>query len=1034
MKKITFSIILLFHVSILFSQSTDWVLQAGGPFSDKGTSIGADTLGNIYICGFFNNGATFGTISKGNSSVYAGVHHDKQIFLAKMDSTGTFEWVVWATASYDDRGLGLYVSPDGYSYITGTCWGDLTVRVPGPNTYVSTPSGHDQSIMIKIAPDASCSWAKVFGSTSGSWSACPPGTWPNDDHSYDVEVDKNGFIYLTGFFSGDYMDFGSTTLTNPTWGSTCTPLGYVAKMDTNGDFIWAHKFDGIKDHRGSRENRLAIDNFSNVYVVGGFENTGNYGPLTLTSNGEWDPFIFKMDKDGNWIWARNVGSNKTDRADGIAIDYCDNIYITGEYRNPMVFTGANASNGTDTLSHAKKRDVFVAKITTNGDWVWAKRARSKGVDKPYQMSVDDDMQVFIGGSAGDSLKFNNSITLSNGDTTTNAFVAQLDGSGIGDWVWAKMGGGPMSGFRTGDVCEDGNNKVYAIGFFQGTASFDGYNFTSGIDDSGDYKKDVFVWKINKSNSVNVTPSNCVYIDVYPPGSGTINLTGTGTILTNSVNVSLFPCLQSLADSATLNFDAIPNTGYEFLYWDWNINTPLPTDSTENSTVFMYSSDTLIVYFQEIITDSITYIVQPPGAGTITVDGTNIISFPTTSYYNQNSNSNLTANANSGFFFSNWDFDNNTANPSSTSSNITVTWLSNDTCIVNFSVVPIDTITYIVQPPGAGTITVDGTNIISFPTTSYYNQNSNSNLTANANSGFFFSNWDFDNNTANPSSTSSNITVTWLSNDTCIINFNTTQDHSITFLTEPVGAGNIDVNAINYSTFPSTVTYPAGTNVDLVANNNTNFMFSNWTTQTNVLIPNSLDDMVNFNVVANDTIIAHYNEIDTLWVISNPISVATLEVENDIITSSPFMGLYQKGSLINIKAIPNGSNVFNQWNLNNNSLPDYNAITMFTFINDDTLFAYFNNVLALENLGDDISDIKIYPNIVENKLSIEINSLEQAEVVIELLNISGQKINDLYIGKINNKFIETFEINTTKGVYFIRISSEKTNASFKIVKL
>ncbi len=140
---------------------------------------------------------------------------------------------------------------------------------------------------------------------------------------------------------------------------------------------------------------MAIDQFSNIYVVGGFQGTGNYGPYSITSNGEWDAFIFKMDKDGNWLWAEGFGSNKTDRANSIAIDVCDDIYITGEYRNPMVFPGANASNNTDTLSHKQKRDVFVAKMNNQGEWKWAKRARRSGTDKPYQMSVDVNKQVFF---------------------------------------------------------------------------------------------------------------------------------------------------------------------------------------------------------------------------------------------------------------------------------------------------------------------------------------------------------------------------------------------------------------------------------------------------------------------------------------------------------------------------------------------------------------------------------------------------------------------------------------------------------------
>ena len=50
-----------------------------------------------------------------------------------------------------------------------------------------------------------------------------------------------------------------------------------------------------------------------------------------------------MDKDGNWIWAEGFGSDRTDRANGVAVDICDDIYVTGEYRNPIVFSGAISS-------------------------------------------------------------------------------------------------------------------------------------------------------------------------------------------------------------------------------------------------------------------------------------------------------------------------------------------------------------------------------------------------------------------------------------------------------------------------------------------------------------------------------------------------------------------------------------------------------------------------------------------------------------------------------------------------------------------
>ena len=45
---------ILFAIS-LTAQTTDWVLSFGGTESDKGISIGTDSLGFIYCSGFFNN-------------------------------------------------------------------------------------------------------------------------------------------------------------------------------------------------------------------------------------------------------------------------------------------------------------------------------------------------------------------------------------------------------------------------------------------------------------------------------------------------------------------------------------------------------------------------------------------------------------------------------------------------------------------------------------------------------------------------------------------------------------------------------------------------------------------------------------------------------------------------------------------------------------------------------------------------------------------------------------------------------------------
>ena len=160
----------------------------------------------------------------------------------------------------------------------------------------------------------------------------------------------------------------------------------------------------------------------------------------------------------------------------------------------MIFPGANASNGTDTLSHKQKRDIFVAKMNNQGEWKWAKRARSKGTDKPYQMSVDQNKQVFLGGTTKDTLVFNDNLSVGpqiTGATTASAWVAQLDGStNTGDWVWAKLAGSDTDDDdRTNDICADRFGNVYAVGFYEDLAHFD-----DTILDASGRRKDIFDWK------------------------------------------------------------------------------------------------------------------------------------------------------------------------------------------------------------------------------------------------------------------------------------------------------------------------------------------------------------------------------------------------------------------------------------------------------------------------------------------------------------------------------------------------------------
>ena len=628
--------------SLLFCQTTDWVKSFGGTESDKGISIGTDSSGNVYISGYYNTSADFDQITLTNNNASG---TNKENFVAKLDSNGNVLWAIpggnQSGGCCDDRALGMHVTPGGDVFITGTFWSSYYLGVRGAPGTIDVPgsqrNAHDNSLLAKIDTDGNPQWVIGFGgdNTSGGCS------WPiydADDHSYDVKVDSDGFIYVTGFFSGYDADFDGFTITNPEWGNDCQPMGYIGKLDSNGTWLWVDKFDGIKDQRGSRDNRLAIDQFSNIYVVGGFQDRGpnqvaNFGPFSLNSNGEWDAFIFKMDKEGNWLWAEGIGSNKTDRANSIAIDICDDIYITGEYRNPMVFSGANASNGSDTLSHKQKRDVFIAKMNNQGEWKWAKRARSSSTDKPYQMSVDRNKQVFLCGTSGDSLKFNDNLTVTSqipGDTTMSAWVAQLDGStNTGDWVWAKLAGSDTDDDdRTNDICPDGFGNVYAVGFFEDLADFDG-----NILDASSRKKDIFVWKMS------MTPGNFTY-----------------------------------------------NNTFDTVYYSEVVYNPLDTGIFIQSSYVVDGCDTLFVdsIIERKLGVKIIFDINNVGSATLSVDG-QVQVLPVEIEYISGDIVNISAQIDPNWLFDNWHTNSNVI--ASNTPTTTFIALTNDSCILKTKVKP-----------------------------------------------------------------------------------------------------------------------------------------------------------------------------------------------------------------------------------------------------------------------------------------------------------------------------------------------------------
>ncbi|MDY0326035.1 MAG: SBBP repeat-containing protein [Candidatus Cloacimonadaceae bacterium] len=459
---------LLATLSGLAAQTPDWLWarKAGGTNDDEAKSIACDSSGNTYATGSFSGSATFG-----DSTLISSGFRD--IFVSKLDSAGNWLWTTRAGASNsDDYGSGIAVDNAGNVYLTGYFGLHAGSSADfGDGTLIC--SGSSEIFVAKLDSAGNWLWAKSAGGTGA-------------DFGRSIAVDSEANVYLTGRYAGP-VSFGSFSL--PCNGNSDI---FIAKLDNAGNWLWARRTGGVN---GVDESwGIALDSAANIYLTGEFYANVSFGNTTLISSGEAEIFVAKLDSGGNWLWAKKAGGVSTDRSYAIAVDSAANIYLTGDFYNNA---GSSSTFGTTTLTSSGGRDIFVAKLSSDGNWLWAKSAGGIGVDCGYGIAVDSSSQVYLTGCfgylAGANASFGSSTLTGSGDY--DIFVAKLDSEG--NWLWAEKAGGTNADYASG-IALDGYSQVYLTGYYGayvgGSTNFGGTILTS----IG--QKDIFVAKLSSASA------------------------------------------------------------------------------------------------------------------------------------------------------------------------------------------------------------------------------------------------------------------------------------------------------------------------------------------------------------------------------------------------------------------------------------------------------------------------------------------------------------------------------------------------------
>ncbi len=369
---------------------------------------------------------------------------------------------------------------------------------------IKTSQGDVDFFIAKYAASGSLLWVRTGGGTSKDMGAA-------------VDLDASGNVLFTGQFTG------TATVGNSTFNSVGQSDGFIAKLDTNGNYLWSRTWgftendfptaievdasgnsyvqnnrfgvadDVIKYDKLGKQvwlrsvadksvfaGDMVIDSSGNPIVIGSFQGLVDFDPGSRTKNlssVNYVPFIWKLTAAGNFSSVTTFGTSGGFGMN-LAIDANDNLYTSGTHYTTI---DVDPTAGVTSLSGS---GAFIAKLNKQGSLLWGRNfervsSSNSGTLLFSDMEVDSAGGLWIAGSmnpVSDTATENMVVDFATGpeqllvtmDGKADSFLAHFTATGTLDSVDVLAGPG-ASQVRDITVASDGSLLV--VGYFTGTVDF-----------------------------------------------------------------------------------------------------------------------------------------------------------------------------------------------------------------------------------------------------------------------------------------------------------------------------------------------------------------------------------------------------------------------------------------------------------------------------------------------------------------------------------------------------------------------------------
>ncbi len=365
-----------------------------------------------------------------------------------------------------------------------------------------------------------CVLFAAFNSQAQDFDWLVSGGGPESDKATDIEIDGDGNIFITGFYNEE-ATFGPFTIP---FGNPSSKEVFVAKLDPQGNYLWAKYGDNFFDDRGLG---LCLDNQGNVFVTGTCWGGMTFGSLsTYNSTSYTDQiFVLKLDGNGNEIWLKNAGVDaggfpyNDDHGFNLVADSLGNIYTTGFISN-NTSSPENATFDAITITLAPNDSLaFLAKMDPNGNWLWVETFDGESGSRDNDIAIDDENNLYVVGGFDGTRTFGTTSMTSIGGN--DVFVVKYDQNG--NFIWARRAGGSLDD-RANGVTFSPDDHIYLTGEFRDKA---GFGADSVNNNGGPNGKDIFVSRMTKDG---------VFQWVKKAGSNSGGDRGNGVVTNDQGNI------------------------------------------------------------------------------------------------------------------------------------------------------------------------------------------------------------------------------------------------------------------------------------------------------------------------------------------------------------------------------------------------------------------------------------------------------------------------------------------------------------------